>query len=392
MTWETEKSLKYQLEKWWEKGIFLEAAISGQPLFPFKLKLTKPNSKALTEQFKQVRQWVAELSKIDFIRLEWQRINHRIQGEQQLPEAAYIDSLETVLKVLHKQKAYQQFLQLLALTQTEQPLLLSWLAKYPHKALQYAPQWQDFLRVIAWKQQNPMPKMYLRQVDILGIHSKFIEQHRGVLSELFDLALPDNAIFRQFSGISQFNARYGFESKPGFIRFRNLDCKRSIFPNILQSDLSLDMQSFAKLNPNIQRIIIVENEINYLTLPQIENAWAIFGAGYGWAHIATAKWLQQCEIYYWGDIDTHGFAILNQLREYFPHTISFLMDENTLLSNRTFWTTEHKPTAMELKNLTDAEQRLYIALKSQKWGNNIRLEQEFVPFSQIKNTLTQLFN
>lgn len=38
------------------------------------------------------------------------------------------------------------------------------------------------------------------------------------------------------------------------------------------------------------------------------------GAGYGWQALAQAKWLNQCEIYYWGNLDTHGFAILDRLR------------------------------------------------------------------------------
>lgn len=390
--WSNEKTLKQQLEKYWEKGIFLTAAVSNEVIFPLKLKLAKPNSQALTDQFNLVRQWVATLANIPYIRIEWQRIDHRIQGEQLLPQAVYIDSLETVLAVLHKQNAYRRFVQLVEITQSGQPKLLSWLIKYPHKALQYADQWQHFLNIIAWKQANLNPQIYLRQVDIPQIHSKLIEQHRGILSELFDIALPEQAISHSYSGVSQFNARYGFCDKPAFIRFRNLDHKRSIFPTILQSDLSLDSQSFAQLSPAVKRIIIVENEINYLALPEIENSWAIFGAGYGWKPLAAATWLQHCEIYYWGDIDTHGFAILNQLRETFPHAVSFLMDEKTLLANRPFWSREQKPTSAELKHLTDSERQLYLALTNQQFGENIRLEQEFVPFSQVEHTLKQLFH
>ncbi|NOR71388.1 MAG: hypothetical protein GQ532_17115, partial [Methylomarinum sp.] len=33
---------------------------------------------------------------------------------------------------------------------------------------------------------------------------------------------------------------------------------------------------------------------------------------------------------YWGDLDTHGFAILSRLRHYYPQVKSILMDEKTL--------------------------------------------------------------
>ena len=40
---------------------------------------------------------------------------------------------------------------------------------------------------------NPRPNIYLRQVDLPGLHTKFIEAHRGVLAELLDLALPSRS-------------------------------------------------------------------------------------------------------------------------------------------------------------------------------------------------------
>ncbi len=42
--------------------------------------------------------------------------------------------------------------------------------------------------------------------------------------------------------------------------------------------------------------------------------------------LAQADWLARCQVSYWGDIDTHGFAILDQLRTYIPHAHSLLMD------------------------------------------------------------------
>lgn len=53
-----------------------------------------------------------------------------------------------------------------------------------------------------------------RQVDLPGVHSKFIEAHRGVLAALLDLALPVDAVDITKAGVSQFAARYGFLEKP----------------------------------------------------------------------------------------------------------------------------------------------------------------------------------
>ena len=52
----------------------------------------------------------------------------------------------------------------------------------------------------------------------------------------------------------------------------------------------------------------------------------IFGAGYGFEMLAGADWwLQVVGFIYWGDIDTHGFAILDQLRRRFGH-VEFVPD------------------------------------------------------------------
>ena len=75
-----------------------------------------------------------------------------------------------------------------------------------------------------------------------------------------------------------------------------------------------------------------------------------------WEALARAVWLHRCQLHYWGDIDTHGFAILDQLRSYFPHVASFLMDRETLLTHRLHWGEEPEP-ARRLPRLTAQEQR-----------------------------------
>ena len=73
------------------------------------------------------------------------------------------------------------------------------------------------------------------------------------------------------------------------------------------------------------------------------NSLVIFGAGYGWEALAQARWLTFCTLYYWGDIDTYGFHMLDRLRASFPHARSFLMDRETLLEHRAMWV-EESPT------------------------------------------------
>jgi len=92
----------------------------------------------------------------------------------------------------------------------------------------------------------------------------------------------------------------------------------------------------------VQRVFITENETNFLAFPPACNAIVIFGAGYGWDALSRSRWLNNCSIHYWGDIDTHGFGILDQLRGHFDHVVSFLMDRATLDAHAVFWGSEGK--------------------------------------------------
>lgn len=106
--------------------------------------------------------------------------------------------------------------------------------------------------------------------------------------------------------------------------------------------------------------------------------------------MAPAAWLRQCALYYWGDIDTHGFAILNQLREHFPTAQSFLMDTQTFLAHRALWGREEMSEKGELQRLQPDEKRLYEQLRDNTWGEQLRLEQERIGYDFLREFLRAL--
>ena len=84
---------------------------------------------------------------------------------------------------------------------------------------------------------------------------------------------------------------------------------------------------------------------------------------------------------YWGDIDTHGFAILDRLRAWLPGTRSVLMDLDTLMHHRDRWVREERPTQSSLTRLTREEGDLYDDLVSDRLGDRVRLEQERIDWT-----------
>lgn len=391
MRWTTPADLKTQVQKLWDRGLLLASVAGGESLFPRRLTLKCPGSRELSERFPEVRDWIAQLSAAaGSYRIEWRSVNHRVLGTNEIPAAIWVDRLSDALGLIGKRRAADQFAALVELTKDRQPELLPWLTKRPLRALELAEDWPRLLEVVAWLLEHPRPAMYLRQIALPGVHTKLIEGHRGVLAELLDLVLPEDSIDRNHMGIGVFCRRYGFLDKPSRVRFRLLSPNVRLLPVEADQDITLTQAAFASLVVPISKVFITENEINFLAFPDVPDGMVIFGAGYGFDNLAAAPWLHGKEIYYWGDIDTHGFAILNQLRGFLPHAVSFLMDQQTLLAHRALWGVETQPEAGTLARLNSEEGALYDQLRQNHWGERVRLEQERVRFDIVLDILRKL--
>jgi hypothetical protein len=208
-----------------------------------------------------------------------------------------------------------------------------------------------------------------------------------VLSELLDIVLPGATIDQDFTGGAGFEQRYGFRAKPVQVRFRLLDPE--LYLNGL-ADLQIPVDDFARLRPPVNRVFITENLINGLAFPDLAGSMVIFGLGYGLDRLAKIGWLHAKTIYYWGDIDTHGFAMLDQIRAYFPQTISLLMDRATVLRHREQWGHEQSPTTRELPRLNEQEAELYNDLRNNRFTAALRLEQERISYAFLQSALQSL--
>jgi hypothetical protein len=389
--WTTPRDLQEQLRRLWKRGELLRSLTGGDRAFPLRLTLKGPTSADLAGRFEAVRAWIAGLVAFGQIRIEWREFTHRVLGLQRVPQSVWVDTLDTALEAIGKRAEAARFNDLLALTRSRQPRLLEWLARRPLQALELAESWENLLAVVDWLAAHPNPGIYLRQVDIPGLHSKFIEDHRGVLTEILDLSLAPPVIETDRAGTVKFAARYGFLDKPTRIRFRVLDARIALLPGPSMPDVTLDADSFAKLTAPIRRVFITENETNFLAFPPATQSIVIFGAGYGWNALARAKWLSQCTLFYWGDIDTHGFAILDQLREHFDHVESFLMDRATLIAHERVWGKEADQVVRDLPRLTETERALFDELRDNRIRKNLRLEQEHLGFEWVKAALKSEF-
>ena len=392
--WTTPADLRRQVQRLWDRGVLLASLVTGETPFPRRLTLRRPGSTELRDRFAEVRAWVAALRSLPHVRVTMREVRHRVSGSNSLPHEAWVDTLEDAAALVRKQPELVEFRRLVDGTRARRPVLLAWVARRPLRALRFAGEWRRLLDIVDWLEDHPRPGVYLRQMDVPGVHSKFVEAHRGVLGELLDLALSPGSIDAGApAGAAGFSRRYGFREKPERIRFRVLDPALSPLPASPEDaggpDIALDAASFAALRTGVSRVFITENEINFLAFPCAKGAMVVFGAGYGLERLGRARWLEELRLHYWGDIDTHGFAILDALRGRFGHVESFLMDRSTLLAFESLWGTEDSPIDRDLPRLSAEERALYDDLRDNRFGRHVRLEQERIGFGWVRDALAR---
>ena len=390
VSWTLPSDLVRQVQRLWGRGVILASLVTDEPLFPRRLVLKGPSAAELRDRFDDARTWSASLRSMPHVRLAMREFRHRVSGANALPHEAWIDTVGEAVALIGKRREVDLFRRLAEVAGERQPSLLPWLARRPLKALQLADDWSRLLDVIGWLQEHPRPGIYLRQMDVPGVHSKFVEARRGVLGELLDCALPPESINAEATGSAGFARRYGFIERPERIRFRILDSSNFLLRGDHIQDVTLDAKAFAALDTGVTRVFVTENEINFLTFPRMDESMVIFGAGYGFDALGQVRWMARCRLFYWGDIDTHGFAILDELRGHFDRVESFLMDRDTFLAFESLWGMESSPIDRELARLTGDERSLYDDLRHNRYGANLRLEQERIGFGWVRNALDRL--
>jgi hypothetical protein len=358
----------------------LTAFAAGQEWAPLQVPVRGPRPAEIGERLREVQQWAAEWERADRgpLRVEHKQVGGRHIGSNMIPCRAWIDGYEQAWTLLEVRAEVRAFTDLAELTKAECPRLVPWLVSRPLRVLSLAPQWAHLLATVRWIDERQVPGIYLRQVDIPGVDTKFIDRHKAVLAELLDLQL-DPARIDQAATV--FEGRFGFARKPGYVRFRIAAGAAGY------SELTVRADEFTA-PPVVSRVYVVENEITYLAFPLPADAMVIFGGGYAVPVIESLSWLADLDVTYWGDIDTHGFAILSRLRAVVPHVRSMLMDEATLLAHRSQWVGEPSQATTGLDLLSPAEQHLCGALLAGVHGPAIRLEQERVSFAAVEWALS----
>jgi len=363
----------------------LRAAIKKEIIFPKSIR----SNKSVSQDFELMGKELGPIIENSKDRkgygysIVYSKINTRKHGQQDIPVEIKFETLEDYLLFAKKKTPYNNFLSDVSLIISQFSELEDLFVKSPNIVLENHEKWPELLSVCYWfKHLYEQDKYYIRELPIESIHTKFIENNKGTLKILLDVIIPDKIRTEE----SDFEKRYGLKYSPLFIRLRILD--KHLFINNCFTDVCLTVGEFKQTPLNCKNILITENLMNFLTLPLIDNTIALWGGGFGIDKLKNISWFENKNIYYWGDLDTHGMQILSQLRIYYPHVFNLMMDKETLELHRQYWGVGKETKVLNLPGLTDQEKELFFLLKE----HNTRLEQERIPQTFVLNILGKTFN
>jgi hypothetical protein len=363
----------------------LKSHLQGQPVFPLDI----PADKQLPGPFETLRQAIGELvenaknSKRPGYRLTFAERQTRRHGRQSVPVRITFDTLDDFLFFIRKKMEAGQIFQKAVEISQAIPKLSQWAASHPRKIFKYLDEWTGIIEVLRYFQDNPKPGKYVRELPI-DVHTKFVEHHKGILRELLEILIPGAIDWRR----KTFEHRFHLKIPEPLIRMRRLDAAIDGHIFTLADDLALPASAFNRLVPQSKYIVIVENQMTYITLPALPQTIGIYGGGFNVEILKNAAWLMSRRIIYWGDIDEHGFLILSLVRRYYPNTVSIMMDVETLsrFRDRTGQGPAARQSDESSLNLTPEENELFQEIKK---GNH-RLEQEHLPQPYIASRFQKL--
>ncbi len=376
--WSTREDLRQKVRRRWDDGTLLSALADGKPFPELDLPVRGPKASEIGDDLAAVQRWIAGLERGSrdgrCYELGYTAIGGRHFGRNRLPARARVSTYEQAWALLDVTAQVAAYRRILALSEPT-PAVNAWATAHPLRALEVAHEWKPLLAAYSWLDTARGSGRFLREITAPGVDTKFVERHRQVLSQLLG---TDTSATGFVTGL-------GLRTKPEAVRVR-FDPSALGLPALL-SEATLRVAELAKLPAHVHTAIIIENEITYLTVPIPERGVVVWGKGFEVNRAGSLPWLQDAEVLYWGDLDTHGFAILDQLRAWLPATRSILMDRATLLAHRARWVREGSPTSARLTRLDLDESGLYRDLVSDRLGEAVRLEQERIDWAWASDRL-----
>ena len=228
-----------------------------------------------------------------------------------------------------------------------------------------------------WFLKNDPHDMTPRQIPVAHLHSKWLDNKSRLISDIIgrdlDLRQRMHRVFFSYCDSTYLDA--------GGRRFDSYVigdvCEIAYVPDI---------------------VLIVENKDCFECMSDFDGLICVYGEGYGAvALLDQVPFVRECKnVFYWGDIDTDGFAALGLARAKLGNVKSVLMDRATYDKYILYGVTTDKfgsslatraAAVVDSDFLTKSEIDMFEFLTSFECKIR-RLEQEKIPFFELRDALS----
>jgi hypothetical protein len=242
----------------------------------------------------------------------------------------------------------------------------------------------NFIIIAKFLVNNPSSMLYPRELPTT-VDTKFLEKNISSFITFIKYFRPVDSEVDKWQQIGlvnpsstvslRYNSAFSIESS-------NMCFKAPI--------ISVEPDSLSSFTGSFKRIFILENKTTFYTFPLQEDECAIYCGGFAILMLKNLDFLNESNIYYFGDLDEHGFAILSKFRELYNNVKSFCMDLKTIKDYEKYLI-EGEIYTGELKLLNENEIEALSYLKNNLINNkSSRIEQEKLSTTYLMSRLKEL--
>ena len=239
---------------------------------------------------------------------------------------------------------------------------------------------ERLVAAVGWLASHPASGIYLRQLPIAGLDTKWLERHRRVVLRLLGAARGGDRLVE---------SELGLRRAPTTVRVRILD------PDLAAGglrDVEAPVEEISRMwadRAGFIDVVAVENLATFLALEERPRTVAVWGAGSKVIHtLPLLSWARHARrVVYWGDLDADGMRILASLIQRFPGIVPVLMDAPALERWRSLAVAD--PSRRTSRDGLQPEGLGYEQMRAWRmiadWG--LRLEQERLPWDEAISAL-----
>ncbi len=364
---------------------FIEAHFGGSDFFPLEFRFGRVDAKAplrdIVENVARLLEGQASPGRAGY-QVHLEIVNTRTHGAQSLPQRVWFEDAENYLCFIGKNREFQAIEKCLADFRAVCPgkIFHEWIAVNPRVILRrlHLHDGRALGLALHALHSSPRPDCYPREILLPGVSGKFIEDNLKLIGQI--LKECESPAYTSPPTLDDYEAL-------GLLRPKRLIRHRSLsdggYPD---QGTCVDQMTVVA---GTTAVIVVENLRTYLTLPILAGAIAIYGEGNAVQTLSKVEGLGGIPMFYWGDIDTYGFVILDRLRGLYPACKSLLMDEAiyTALTQEPSYLAPCKTIeAPEFTRLSETEYAIASIVNSTGMG----IEQEKIPLDTVRHAFENL--